>query len=38
VTGLTCNTTYFWRVYAMGTNIAGYSVTVQATTSACPAP
>jgi hypothetical protein len=36
VTGLTCATTYFWRVYAQGTNIAGHSVMVQATTSACP--
>ena len=35
ISGLTCNTNYFWRVYARGTTVAGYSSEAQARTTAC---
>ena len=35
VTGLTCNTTYYWRVYAVGSTVSGHSVIAQFTTDAC---
>jgi hypothetical protein len=33
---LQCGKTYFWRVYAQGTTVAGYSAVAQLTTPACP--
>ena len=35
VTGLTCNTTYYWRVYAVGTLVAGHSGMATFKTLAC---
>jgi hypothetical protein len=37
VTGLDCGTIYYWRVYAVGTFVSGYSVIERFSTSACPA-
>lgn len=35
---LACDTTYFWRVFAVGTYSAGHSPVASFTTGACPAP
>jgi hypothetical protein len=35
VTGLTCDTTYYWRVYARGTNVGGHSQEASFKTDAC---
>jgi hypothetical protein len=35
VTGLECGTLYYWRVFAFGGAVSGYSATVQVTTDAC---